>query len=70
MGRKNGRPNVHIQEKRSAAGLPLPSSTTSTEDTAEPQQPGWRWAVTLWAIVFLFLSALMVFDLIVSVVRG
>jgi len=72
MGRKNGRSVAHIQEKRPSAVVGLAPSEPSAEmqpagETAVHR--GWRWAATLWAIVFLFLTALMVFDLVVSLVR-
>ena len=72
MGRKNARANAHIQEKRATAGVGLPSPAPGPEPAPAGEggrHSGWRLAATLWAIVFLFLTALMVFDLVVSLVR-
>ena len=73
MARTDGRPNPHIQEKRppSASGTPpAPAPPTPEERLAaqEGQQSTWRWAATLWAIVFLFLTLLAVFDLIAGLI--
>jgi hypothetical protein len=63
-----------MQEKRPPSGGN--SAAAPPEPTGEPVQTpqeargsGWRWAATLWAIVFLFLSALLVFDLLAGVIR-
>jgi hypothetical protein len=68
MGRTDGRPNAHIQEKTPppAEGSPAPAPPPAEESPAarEFQQRTWRWAATIWAIVFLFLTALALFDLI------
>ena len=76
MGRSDGRPNAHIQEKRpSVAGdaPAAPPARPSAEERLaiqEGRQRAWRWAATLWAIVFLFLAALLVFDLVAGFLRG
>jgi hypothetical protein len=73
MGRKNGRPNVHIQEKRPAVLGSAPAAPVNDEPPAtapEARLSGWRLAATLWAIVFLFLAALMMFDLIAGLIHG
>jgi hypothetical protein len=67
MARKDGRSNAHIQEKRPPSGGGLSSPAPPAEErpaVEEGRQPGWRWAATAWAIVFLFLTALMLFDLV------
>jgi hypothetical protein len=68
MGRTEGRPNSHIQEKKPSSGgnsVPVSPAPTAEErlEAQEARQPTWRWAATIWAIVFLFLSALALFDL-------
>ena len=73
MARTDGRPHLHIQEKKpSSAESPAPPRPTSEERAAaqEGLQPTWRWTATLWAIVFLFLSALLLFDMVVGLVHG
>jgi len=74
MARTGGRPHSQIQEARPAAARP-PAAPPAPADEERPAaadapQPGWRLAATLWAIVFLFLAALMVFDLIASLFQG
>ena len=69
MARTQGRPNSHIQETRPSSG---PRPTSPPPAPPEEERPavqegkgrGWRLAALLWAIVFLFLAALMVFDLL------
>jgi len=73
MARTDGRPTAHIQEKRPPSGggvPPAPHVPTPEERLAaqEGRQPTWRWAATLWAIVFLFLTALALFDLIAGLI--
>jgi hypothetical protein len=65
MARTDGRTGSHIQEGRSpAAGRPAPPAAGEERPPApEERQPGWQLAATVWAIVFLFLAALLVFDL-------
>jgi len=76
MARSGGRPNPHVQESRPpAAGRPAPAPPDGDHrppvwDGGEGQQTGWRLAATLWAIVFLFLAALMVFDLVAGLFHG
>jgi hypothetical protein len=72
MGRTDGRPNAHIQEKKApSAGNSAPAPPPAEERPAAPGPPQhtWRWAATLWAIVFLFLAALALFDLVVGLFR-
>jgi hypothetical protein len=74
MGRSDGRPNSHIQEKKPPSGgespAPPPRPTAEEREAAqEGREPAWRWAATIWAIVFLFLSALLLFDLIAGVIH-
>ena len=73
MGRSDGRINSHLQEKKPApAGNAAPATLPLEERQAilEGAQPGWRWAATLWAVVFLFLTALMLFDLVAGLFHG
>jgi hypothetical protein len=65
MARTDGRPNSHIQEKKpsSEANSSLPA-VEEWPAAEEGHQRGWRWAAMLWAVVFLFLTALMLFDLL------
>jgi hypothetical protein len=73
MGRSDGRPNTHIQEKKTPSGdSPAPAPPPAEERPAaaqEGRQPVWRWAATVWAIVFLFLTALALFDLLAGLFR-
>jgi hypothetical protein len=73
MARTDGRPNAHIQEKRppSASSTPPARPAPGAEEQLEVQegrQPTWRWAATVWAIVFLFLTALALFDLVAGLI--
>jgi hypothetical protein len=72
MGRTDRRTNTHIQEKK-----PPPQDNSApppAEERPAPmpddQQRAWRWAATIWAIVFLFLLALAMFDLVAGMFRG
>jgi hypothetical protein len=71
MRRGDGRHHAHIQGSRPAAAAeaPSPAAPAAEERAAVPggNPAGWRLAGLLWAITFLFLSALMVFDLIAGV---
>jgi hypothetical protein len=65
MARTDGRAHSHIQEARApSAARPVPPPGGEPAAPPERRHRGWRFAVLLWAIMFLFLSALMVFDLI------
>ncbi len=69
MARTDGRQNSHIQEKKPASAgsaAPAPPAPTAEERLAaqEGQQPTWRWAAAVWAVVFLFLTVLALFDLV------
>jgi hypothetical protein len=74
MARTDGRHNSHIQEKRPPAGGGAPAAApTAAEERRtdlEGGRPAWRWAATVWAVVFLFLTLLAVFDLIAGLWRG
>lgn len=72
MGRTDGRPNSHIQEKvppTAADAEPAPSAAEDAPAAQEFPQRAWRWATTVWAIVFLFLTALALFDLIAALIH-
>jgi hypothetical protein len=73
MGRTDGRSGPHIQEARpSAAARPSvqpQAARTDPPPVAEGRQTGWRFAALIWAIVFLFLGALAVFDLFAGLFR-
>lgn len=67
MGRTDGRPNPHVQETRPPSGArPAPPPAGEPAPPPGRHHAGWRFAAMLWAITFLFLAALMVFDLIAS----
>jgi hypothetical protein len=72
MARTDGRINSHVQEKKSSSAGGAASALPAEERQAvlEGLQPGWRYASTLWAIVFLFLTALMLFDLVAGLFHG
>jgi hypothetical protein len=72
MARTGGRPQSQITEARPAPPR-APSPPPAEEDrpsVPEGQQTGWRLAATLWAIIFLFLAALLVFDLLAGLFRS
>ncbi|HKI35769.1 MAG TPA: hypothetical protein VKA46_28195 [Gemmataceae bacterium] len=74
MARTDGRHSSHIQEKRPPSGgnsaSPPPASAGEERQAAqEGRDAGWRWAATLWAIVFLFLTALLLFDLLAGLIH-
>ena len=71
MGRTDGRSNAHIQEKKApSGGNPAPAPPAEERPPAEEgRQPTWRWAAAVWAVVFLFLTALALFDLLTGLFR-
>ncbi len=73
MGRTDRRANTNIQEKKPPQENSAPQPIAEERPApAEVQQPssGWRWAALVWAIVFLFLMALALFDLVAGMFRG
>jgi hypothetical protein len=68
MRRSDGRRNAHIQERKppSAGAAPAPPTRPDGEEQPLPEgrQAGWRWAAAIWAVMFLFLTTILVFDLI------
>ena len=73
MARTGGRPTSHIQEARPASAerppSPPPRADEERPQAPEGRQSGWRLAAALWAVVFLFLAALLVFDLIAGLLH-
>jgi hypothetical protein len=73
MGRTDGRTNAHVQEKKPPSGGEPPAARPTAEERQAIEagrQPVWRWAATLWAIMFLFLAALLLFDLLAGLLHG
>jgi hypothetical protein len=73
MGRSDGRTNSHVQEKKPPPAGNAPAAALPPEERQailEGAQPGWRWAAMIWAVVFLFLTALMLFDLVAGLLTG
>ncbi len=70
MARSDGRHNSHVQESRPASGSrPAVPAEADPAPVPEPGHRGWRVAGLVWAIIFLFLSALLVFDLFSGLLR-
>ena len=70
MGRTEGRPNSHIQEKKPPPeGNSAPRAAEDGPAAREAGQRHWRWAATVWAVVFLFLAALAIFDLLAGLIH-
>jgi hypothetical protein len=73
MARTEGRTGPHIQPARPASGGRTPPAPPVPEDppaVEETRRSGWRFAAMIWAIVFLFLGALLVFDLIAGLLHS
>ncbi len=70
MGRADRRANAHIQEKKPPPdGNAAPPPAEERAAAPEGQQRTWRWAALVWAVVFLFLAALALFDLVAGLFR-
>ncbi len=72
MSRSDPRRTITIREEKPAA--PPPARGTEAEDRGKsaPEEPfplGWNVAAFLWAVSFLFLTALIVYDLIAGLLR-
>jgi hypothetical protein len=64
MGRTDGRPNPQAQEKK-----PPPAAERPQAD--EGRQAAWFWAAAVWAVFFMFLVTLALYDLVAGLLfRG
>jgi hypothetical protein len=74
MSRTESRHNPHVQGARPPAAsrptaAPEEAPAEAEANAAPVSHAGWRLAVFAWAIMFLFLSALAVFDMITGLFK-
>jgi hypothetical protein len=69
MGRSDGRNNPHVHESKPPGARPQAPAGEERPAVPEGRDLAWRAASLVWAVVFLFLVALLIFDMVFSLLH-